>query len=192
MPDHAVLDAALALMHELGPDALTFARLSQACGLSAATLVQRFRTMTELRQRALLHAWDHLDETTAGLAADMPPTPTGAVEILVALSAGFHGAEAYANGLLLLREDFRDPALRARGVAWHAALSQALEHCFAGTPGAPSGMGRLMAAQWQGTLTWWAFDPRDAVTDHVRDEMRRFVAAMSAGMTPSHEVSTPG
>ena len=42
--DREVLDAALRLMHERGPDALTFAALGRVCGLSASTLVQRFET----------------------------------------------------------------------------------------------------------------------------------------------------
>ena len=35
LPDDDVLDAAHRLVHERGPDALTFASVAQACGLSA-------------------------------------------------------------------------------------------------------------------------------------------------------------
>ena len=42
LPDADVLKAAHRLLHEHGPEALTFERLGRACGLSAATLVQRF------------------------------------------------------------------------------------------------------------------------------------------------------
>ena len=58
LPDQNVLEAALAIIHERGPEALTFASLAQACGLSAATLVQRFKSKAALKQSALLHAWD--------------------------------------------------------------------------------------------------------------------------------------
>ena len=53
--------------------------------------------------------------------------------MLVALSGDYGGIEAYAEGLLVLREDLRDPVLRARGAAWKKALSKALDDCFAGS-----------------------------------------------------------
>jgi hypothetical protein len=76
-----------------------------------------------------------------------------------------------------LREDLRDPVLRARGAAWKEALSRALDDCFAEIPHA-QGIGLLMASQWQGSLLWWSFDPQGAVEDFVEDSLRRFVAAI--------------
>jgi AcrR family transcriptional regulator len=178
LPDTEVLHAALALIHEQGPDALTFMALARACGLSSSTLVQRFRTKAGLVQGALLHAWDGLDERTARLAAAMPKSPDGAVGLLVALSRDYGGIEAYANGLLLLREDLRDPRLRARGAAWKSALSRVLEDCFAATPQSPRGIGLMLAAQWQGALLWWSFDPQGPVERFVEDCLQRFVAAI--------------
>ncbi len=60
-----MLDAAYRLMHRHGPDSLTFASLAEACGLSASTLVQRFKGKAELLRSTLLYAWDLLDEKTA-------------------------------------------------------------------------------------------------------------------------------
>lgn len=178
LPDKDVLDTALALMHERGPDALTFANLSLACGLSAPTLVQRFGTMAKLKQATLVQAWDELDRKTASLAAELPKTPDGAVRLLVGLSGDYGEIETYAEGLLLLREDLRDPALRARCAAWKAALCQNLDDCFAGSPGVPAGMGLLMASQWQGSLLWWSFDPTGKIDDFVEQELHRFVDAL--------------
>ena len=178
LPDVDVLDAAHRLMHEHGPEALTFASLAEACGLSAATLVQRFGSKAGLRQAALLHAWDGLDAKTARLAASVPKTPAGAVELLVGLSKDYGGIEAYAEGLLVLREDLRDPALRARGAAWKAALSKALDDCFSATPGVPADVGLLMASHWQGSLLWWGFDPKGRIDDYVEHSLGRFVAAV--------------
>lgn len=179
LSDQDVLKAAHALMHERGPEALTFATVGEACGLSGATLVQRFRTKDKLVQATLLYAWDRLDEKTAALAAKAPKTPAGAIQMLTRLSTSYGGIEAYANGLLVLREDVRDPALRARGAAWKAVLSKALEACFAGTPRKPRDIGLLMATHWQGSLLWWSFDPKQAVADHVEASLKRFVAALS-------------
>jgi AcrR family transcriptional regulator len=180
LPDQDVLAAAHRLIHEHGPDGLTFANVAQACGLSASTLVQRFRSKAGLVQSALLHAWDRLDEKTAALAAEAPKTPDGAIALLVGLSSDYGDIEAYAEGLLVLREDFRDPTLRARGAAWKQALSSALDDCFAEVPHAPQGIGLLMASQWQGSLLWWGFEPRGKVESFVEDSLRRFVAAIAS------------
>jgi AcrR family transcriptional regulator len=178
LSDEDVLSSALRLMHAEGPEAVTFAALADATGLAGATLVQRFGSKARLRQAALLHAWDGLDARTAALAARVPKTPAGAVRLLVGLSKDYGGIEAYAEGLLVLREDLRDPVLRARGARWRDVLSAALDACFAQVPDAPKGVGLMLAAQWQGALLWWGFDPRVPVERYVESTLRRFVAAM--------------
>ena len=145
LPDSAVLKAAYALVHQHGPDALTFATLAQACGLSASTLVQRFKSKADLVRSALSYAWDGLDEKTAAFSAKTPKTPDGAVQLLTLLSKDYGEIEVYADALLILREDLRDPALRARGARWKAVLTRALEECFDSVPHAPPGIGLLMA-----------------------------------------------
>ena len=178
--DEQVLEAAYRLMHADGPEALTFERLARASGLSGSTLVQRFKNKTLLKRRTLLYAWDELDRKTEQAAASVPGTPAGAVELLVALSSGYGDIESYAEGLLVLREDLRDPALRARGAAWKAELSRALAACFANVPGIPEDIGLLMAAHWQGALLWWSFDPDDMeLTAYVEHSLRRFVTAVT-------------
>jgi AcrR family transcriptional regulator len=179
--DADVLDAVHRLIHRRGPEALTFASAAEACGLSPSTLVQRFKSRAGLLRHALLHAWDRLDARTAALAATVPRTPDGAIDLLVALSGDYGGIEAFADGLLVLREDLRDPVLRARGAAWKAALSGALEDCFADVPGAPRGIGLLMASSWQGSLVWWGFDPGEELRGFVQDGLSRFVAAVLPG-----------
>src|SRR5262245_22334315 len=175
LPDKDVLEAAYQLMHRHGPDALTFATLAQACGLSASTLVQRFKSKTELIHNTLSYAWYRLDEKTALLSAKVPKTAEGAIQLLTLLSKDYGGIEAYADALLILREDLRNPALRVRGAKWKAVLCQAVEDCFAETPRAPKGIGLLMASQWQGSLLWWSFDPQGRVDDYVEENLKRFV-----------------
>jgi AcrR family transcriptional regulator len=179
LSDPDVLDAALALMHGRGPEGLTFASLASATGLSGATLVQRFGSKAALRQAALLHAWDGLDRRTASVAAAVPQTPEGAVRLLTGLSQDYGGIERYADGLLVLREDLKDPVLRARGAAWRDTLSAALDACFADVPTAPENVGILLAGQWQGALLWWGFDPREPVERYVARILRRFVAVIT-------------
>jgi AcrR family transcriptional regulator len=179
--DADVLEAAHRLLHAEGPDALTFARLAHYCGLAPATLVQRFKSKDGLKQAALLFAWDKLDARTAELARQVPKTPAGAIKLLSALSQGYGGIEAYARGLLVLREDLSDPVLRARGAAWRRALSKALDRCFAGIAGAPKDMGLLAASHWQGSLLWWGFEPTEDIQRYVEVSLKRFIIAMLKG-----------
>ena len=178
LPDSAVLKAAYALVHRYGPDALTFATLAQACGLSGSTLVQRFKSKADLIRSTLSYAWDGLDEKTATFSGRVPKTPDGAVQLLTQLSKDYGEIEAYADALLILREDLRDPALRARGAKWKAVLTRALDECFAAEPQAPQGIGLLMAAQWQGSVLWWSFDPKGRVEQYVEDNLSKFVSAI--------------
>ena len=160
--DEDVLDAAMALLRD---GRLTFAALAETSGLSGATLVQRFGSKDELRQRALLRAWDHLDARTAELAAQ----PIDAIELLVGLSGQYDEIEQYAENLAILREDLRDPVLRARGAAWELELVAALDaRCGAGS-------GSLLAAHWQGAVTWWAFRPDERLDEHLRESLGRLV-----------------
>ena len=192
LSDEQVMGAALERLQADGPDALTFAGVAAACGLAPATLVQRFGTRGELKRRTLHHAWDRLDARTAALSASMPPTPRGAIDLLVALSEAYGDIGTYADGLLMLREDLRDPELRARGAAWMAALVAALDRCFADDD---RPIGDLMAAHWQGSLLWWSFDPREPLSRHVAGSLEQFVRSVvdaERGDQPSPLPQAPG
>ncbi|MEQ9811235.1 MAG: TetR family transcriptional regulator [Azospirillaceae bacterium] len=183
LSDREVLETANRLLHAHGPEGLSFGKLARACGLSSSTLVQRFANKDGLMRATLMHAWDGLDARTASLAARLPRSPEGAVRLLVALSQDYGDIERYADNLLILREDLRDPVVRARGKAWKGALSAVLEDCFAGqpgmVPGVVPGIGLMLAAQWQGALLWWSFDPEGPVERFVEARLRAFVAALT-------------
>ena len=167
--DEDVLDGALTLLRA---GRLTFATLAEKSGLSGATLVQRFGGKDGLRQRALLLAWDRLDARTAELAAASPMTAAGAVDLLVGLSGQYEEIDQYAENLLILREDLRDPVLRARGAAWERELIAALDaRCG-------EGIGPLLAAHWQGAVTWWAFRPDRPLDEALRESLERLVALL--------------
>jgi len=175
--DGQVLDAALELMYAGGVERITFAAVGERCGLSAATLVQRFGTKATLIHRALWQAWDRLDALTAELAAAVPKTPAGAVELLVGLSRQYGDDVAtYRSGLLVLHEDLGDPSLRARGSAWEQALTAALDECFAAVPDAPDRIGHALASHWQGALTWWAFDASSSLGDYLTHSLDELIA----------------
>ena len=171
IPDEVVLSAALDIVHADGPAALSFGALAERVGLAGSTLVQRFGSRAGLLQRALLHAWDHLDAATARADAAAAPGKAGVVELLVDLS-GEYTEDDFADQLLVLREDLRDPALRARGEAWIDALAGMIDRRLAGQTAAdPPGLGRLVVAHWQGTLTVWSFTRPGPLPDAVRDAL---------------------
>lgn len=177
--DEELLDGALAVMRRAGPEGITFAAVAAETGLAASTLVQRFGRKQALMHAALVRAWDLLDALTAEADAAAPETPAGAVEMLVALSEDYgEGAEEYAEGLLLLREDLRDPELRRRGAAWGGVLAEALGRRLADASGPRPDLGRLMASQWQGALIWWGFSQEGRVTDYVAESLRAWCAAV--------------
>ena len=172
LPDQAVLESALILMREHGPDALSFGTLAKATGLSGATLVQRFGSKPGLIKAATSHAWDQLDRATADAIAAAPFGAEGVVALLVALS-GYGDIETYADNLLILREDLRDPDLRARGRAWHALLMEAIR---ARLPDHGESVAAAILDQWQGSLLWWSFDPEEKVEHHVERRLRSLLA----------------
>lgn len=178
LSDEQLLDMVLGLVHAEGPDAASFGAVAKISGLSGSTLVQRFGTKAAMLRACLLRAWDRLDMETARLIQSVAETPEGAIDLLAGLSKDYgEDAASYAEGLLVLREDLRDPALRARGAAWGKTLAAALDRCLGAETKAPRG--RLMLSQWQGCLLWWGFEPQGSVEDYVRDELRRFLQAVA-------------
>ncbi|KQU96574.1 TetR/AcrR family transcriptional regulator [Devosia sp. Root105] len=175
--DEDVVEAVAALVSREGPAGLTFASASAVTGLSPATLVQRYGNREALLRAALLWMWDQLDLNVAGADASHTVDPEGAIALLVRLSAGYGAGDEAAQGLLLLREDFRDPALRARGVAWNQAMTQALGRRLSQDPARQELLGRLMASQWQGAVLWWGFSREGTLRGFLRRELREWLMA---------------
>jgi AcrR family transcriptional regulator len=174
IPDEVVLDAALEIVHRIGPAGVSFAVVADAVGLSGSTLVQRFGTKAALVRAALVRAWDHLDADTAAAIATASPDASGVVDMLVALSDQYDGND-FADQLMVLREDLRDPVLRARGEAWITTLAQAIEERLPGAPGGAAGVGALVVAHWQGTLTVWGFTRPGPIPSFVRGELEHLL-----------------
>lgn len=179
IPDEIIVETALALMSHLGPEALTLAEVCGIVGLSPATLLQRFGSKDALKRAALEHAWNQLDAATARADAEQPVTPEGAIAVIAALWPSADATPDFAGGLLLLREDLRDPILRARGVAWLDTLALALGRRLTAEPERQPGLGRLMVSQWQGAQIWWAFNRQGAAHDAIANELREWLATLN-------------
>lgn len=174
-----LLDRLLAAVMEHGPAGLSFAKASEAAGLAAATLVQRFGTRDGMVEAILLRAWDLLDEETAAADAAASQDPAGAIDLLLRLTNSGAAEYDFTDGLLLLREDIRNPVLRARGAAWGVRLAEALGRRLCDDADRGNQLGWQMASLWQGTLVWWAFrrdaEPGVKVREALED-WRRSVA----------------
>jgi AcrR family transcriptional regulator len=173
IPDEQVLDSLLKALMVSGPDGLTFTVASRACGLSPATLVQRYGARGALVEAVLLRAWDRLDAQTEAADAEEALTPEGAIDLLLRLMPPETAERDASNGLLLLREDIRNPVLRRRGAAWGHRLAAALGRRLSTDPARGERLGWQMASLWQGAHTWWAFtreEPPDRAIRRVLEE----------------------
>ena len=166
--DEQVLDTLLQTLTEVGPANLTFARAAKACGLSPATLVQRYGNREGLVQEILLRAWDRLDAETEAADAEEPPTPEGAINLLMRLMPPETAERNATDGLLLLREDIRNPALRTRGAAWGRRLAEVLGRRLSEDPNEAQRLGWQMASLWQGAHIWCAFIREEPADQMIR------------------------
>ena len=180
LPDEEVLEAALradARARPGGADLRQPGRGLRAC--RAATLVQRFKSKAGLKQSTLLYAWDGLDEKTAALAATVPKTPDGAIELLVgALERLWRDRSLCRGPAGAARGSARSGAAGARRGVEGGAVAARSTIASRQVPHAPPGIGLLMASQWQGSLLWWGFDPQGRVESFVEKGLRAFVAAV--------------
>ena len=147
----------------------------RACGLSAATLVQRFKSKAGLKQSTLLHAWDRLDEKTRRLAAEVPKTAEGAIELLVgAVQATMAASKPTPRACWCCA---RICAIRCCGRGARAGRMRCRKRWknASSRPRSVPGIGLLIASQWQGSLLWWSFDPKGKVERFVEESLRRFV-----------------
>lgn len=179
VPDETILEAALALMSRDGPESLTLGAVGRQVDLSAATLLQRFASKEALKRAALERAWDQLREATLKADEEQPETFEGALAIIAAQSSASDPAPDFDGGLLLLREDLRDPVLRARGIAWLETLALALGRRITREPSQRRRLGRLMVNQWQGTQIWWGFNRKGAAQDAIAADLREWHAALN-------------
>lgn len=170
--DDDLLDRLMPVLVRHGPDGLTLAGAGGAVGLAAATLVQRFGSREAMIEAILVRAWDALDAATAAADAAAGAGAEGAMDLLRGLMPLDRAETDVTDGLLLLREDFRNPVLRARGKAWGERLAAALGRRLDPSPEMGQRLGWQMLHVWQGALIWWAFTRQGAAGAHVQAALR--------------------
>jgi len=114
-----VLAAALRVMTAKGPSDFTLADIAAAAGIAPATLVQRFGD----KRRLVVAAFAQDNDAFAGALADLPPGRGAEAVIAVfrLLTPGVEDVGVFADQLLWLRQDMRDPDLNRLAATASAA-----------------------------------------------------------------------
>ena len=165
LSDDAVLDAALGVMVVKGPTDFTLADIGKATGLAPATLVQRFGGKQELVIAAFSRDNARFIE---GLEA--APKTRGAAAVIalfLMMTPGEVDVTVFADQLLWLRQDMRDPAMNRLARDRFKSLRAAIAERLPPLPMDPMDAARLVEAQWQGALNQWGIEPEGRLVDYV-------------------------
>jgi len=180
--DEAILDAVLELAHRVGPAAITFATAAAECGLSAATLVQRFGSKRELLLAADKRGVDLWVSALDRASADSPLARV--VEGLTLGVAPHATPERLANAVAMLQLDLADPDFHAemlRGArAVRARIERDLDAALqAGElrPGTDvTTLAKLVETTYHGALIGWAVHREGALEDWMREQLEAVLA----------------
>lgn len=168
--DDEVLDAALPVMVREGPAGFTLAKLAAEIGIAPATLIQRFKDKKTL----ILRVFERDNERFAEWVGAQPKG-RGVDKVLALFSADDmygDGEEDFADHLLWLREDFRDPALNKLSRARFRMLRKAIAERMPRTLVSNEIGAQLLEAQWQGALNQWGFFREGRLSDYVLKSLR--------------------
>src|SRR5512141_704168 len=110
LSDEAVLDGALRVMFRQGPADFTLAQVAAETGIAPATLLQRFGDKRGLILAAITRDNAAFGQTLADLPAGKGAAAVIAVFRLLTPDAD---PDTFADQLLWLHQDMRDPALNA-------------------------------------------------------------------------------
>ena len=176
--DADVLAAAARVVGKLGPARLTLAAVGDACGLSPATILQRFGSKRALLLALAAHGRDDVAAVFRA-AREREPSPRAAIaEALCALASTVTTPAELANHLAFLQLDLTDPdfhrlardharALERELAALVAAAARAGE--LAGRDPAPTA--RALLVTYNGSLLSWAIDPEGELLDRLRADV---------------------
>ncbi|MBS3904404.1 MAG: TetR/AcrR family transcriptional regulator [Simkania sp.] len=109
--DALVLEKALLVISELGPETFTLADIGKVVGLAPATLMQRFGSKQALLIKAAKHVPAKLSVDLEKLKARALTWDVELVELLSQMPEGFGTRQEIANSLGLLKLDMVDPEL---------------------------------------------------------------------------------
>ena len=167
--DEDVLDAAAKVMFSVGPS-FTLAEVARAAGIAPATLVQRFGDKHGLTVAAIARDNAAFETSLAGM-----PAGRGAGAVIAIFAAMFDGpdtdADHFADQLLWLRQDMRDPDLNRLARERFTALRAAVAARLPPLPIAADEAARLVEAQWQGALLQWGVEREGRLSAFVTAQL---------------------
>ena len=169
--DEAVLAAAATVMFAKGPSDFTLADVAKAAGIAPATLMQRFGD-----KHGLVVAAISQDNLTFERFLAALPHDVGAEAVVEVFGRMFSGVEEdadhFADQLLWLRQDMRDPDLnrlaRERFEMLRAAIAARMPPLSIPADDAAV----LVEAQWQGVLNQWGIFRQGRLADFVTERLR--------------------
>ncbi len=153
------------VMAREGPDSFTLADVAAVAGVAPATLVQRFGGKHGLIVAAVAH-----DNATFAGMLEALPEGTGAAAVIAVfrlITPDFTEVDTFADQLLWLRMDMRDPQLNALARTRFALLRAAVAERLPPMAMAPEDAARLVEAQWQGALNQWGISREGSLGDYV-------------------------
>jgi DNA-binding transcriptional regulator YbjK len=180
-----ILDAAIDVLGEEGLAALTHRRVAAAAGLPLAATTYWFASKEDLLLHAYRRAADRDMDRVRRVAADAgdKDVADALTDVLGAELAD--GRTAIVACFTMWVEAARRPELREIGAEWTTAYERVIEDLLraAGSP-EPALDARVLTATLDGLmlgiLAEGAADP-SAVREQLRPQLRRLVAALTAG-----------
>jgi AcrR family transcriptional regulator len=174
LSDDAVLDAALGVMVTKGPSDFTLADIGKATGLAPATLVQRFGGKQELILAAFSRENARFIESLE--AAPKTRGASAVIALFLMMTPRNVDVGLFADQLLWLRQDMRDPQLNALTRERFVRLRAAIAERLPPLPMDPEDAARLVDAQWQGALNQWGLAPDEDLADYVTRQLANWFA----------------
>lgn len=177
--DEAVLDAALKVMFRRGPADFTLADVTAEVGIAPATLIQRFGDKRSLVAAAVARD----NEAFFRMLDRLPPTPGPAAVIAVfrLLTPDLDDADRFADQLLWLHQDMRDPDLNALARERFARLHEAVVARLPRLAIPAEKAAQLIDAQWQGALIQWGLNRQGPLVDYVTQALANWFALARKG-----------
>lgn len=167
--DGRVLERALAVLANGGGERFTLARVAEAAGVAAPTLLQRFQSKSGLLLAAFAYAnaWlrPWLDERRD---LDIPA-------LLGELATGFGEREPFGDHLTFLREGFANPDLAALAKGRMTMIHGALTARLPGPPADRAATAELLESLWHGAVLQWSIRPQGRLSTYVERSLRELM-----------------
>lgn len=168
--DGRVLECALAILADGGGERFTLVRVAEATGVAASTVIQRFRSRTEL----LLAAFAYANARLRPWLDERRDLATPA--LLGELSTGLGDQERFGDHLTFLREGLANPDLAALARGRMTMIRGAIAARLTGPPADRKTTVDLIESHWHGAVLQWAIRPQGRLSTYVERALRELMA----------------